>query len=221
MSEKAVGHWHRLEDNFHTSAQDFYSRVEALVATREVPDAEISRVVRKEGGIGTAEREYLRVARGRYFIDICCAPFGRGTFFSSWVVKPGPSFLIFLTIAVAALAFLFFGVLAGVSFVFRQEYGQYIVLMVVIPLILFGVGFFISLGAAIDTEERLIATPYIGALYVMIYNPDAFYRKDTETMFREAVSASVFDAVDELLVAINRPPLTLEERKPTMKDLPG
>ncbi len=47
----------------------------------------------------------------------------------------------------------------------------------------------------------------------MIYNPDAFYRKDTETMFREAVSASVFEAVDELLVANNRPPLTLEERQ--------
>jgi hypothetical protein len=72
------------------SPKEFYSNVEAAVKECVVPGLEVSRVDWKEGGILTADREYLRVSRGRLIFDICAAPFGNGFFFSWWLTKsPG------------------------------------------------------------------------------------------------------------------------------------
>jgi hypothetical protein len=38
-----------------------------------------------------ADREYIRVRRGKYLYDICGAPFAKGFFFSSWMAEKLPS----------------------------------------------------------------------------------------------------------------------------------
>src|SRR5688572_22020969 len=92
--EHVVSHWHRLIENFETSASDFYEAVEAAVARREVPDYRTERVVYSEAGFMSARREYLRVRRGLLHVDICAAPFGTGYFFSSWLVRKPPTWLV-------------------------------------------------------------------------------------------------------------------------------
>ena len=76
-------HWHHLVENFSTSPQEFYSLLEKAIAQRQIPNLEISRVEWKEGGLLSANREYLRLSRERLIGYICAAPFGTGFFFSS------------------------------------------------------------------------------------------------------------------------------------------
>jgi hypothetical protein len=217
---KAAGHWHRLVDDFHTSAQDFYSKVEAALQVRQVPGIEIGRILRAEGGLGSPNREYLRVTRGKFAFDVCCAPFGRGTFFSWWFLKPGGSVGAVLALAIAALLFAWFLFLLGASYIFGQDSGGYLFLVILIPVSLYIIGLLIAQGI-LEFEDQILETPYLGKLYVMLYNPASFYRQDTATMFRESVSASVTEAINEVLVEQGRPPLSFDERLPTVKDIPG
>src|SRR5262245_20292969 len=84
-SATLVSHWHKGFDNLHVSAQEFYAALEEEVWKREVPQIKGLRVVWKEGGLFSAYREYLRIEWRRYIYDLCTAPLGRGTFFSSWL----------------------------------------------------------------------------------------------------------------------------------------
>ena len=114
----ALSHWYTLMENFQASPMEFYVSVEAAIHKREVPDCEISRVDWREGGVLSAQREYLRVSRGRLVFDICAAPFGTGFFISWWLASPqsplGPLALllviigILITMVVSMSAFGFF-----------------------------------------------------------------------------------------------------------------
>lgn len=86
-----LSHWATMVEGMQASPQEFYKQVEESVKKREIPEINISRVTWKEGGVLSADREYLRVMRGRYFYDICAAPFGNGFFFSSWMAEKLPS----------------------------------------------------------------------------------------------------------------------------------
>lgn len=82
-----ISHWYMLMEDFETSGLDFYRAVEDALRERGVPDARVSRVEWKEGGLATAKREYLRIERSRVAFDICAAPFGTGYFFSWWLAR--------------------------------------------------------------------------------------------------------------------------------------
>jgi hypothetical protein len=84
---EVISHWHQLFEAFSTSTQDFYRAVEEAIRRRNLPEIEVSRVLFKEGGVASAEREYLRVRRKRIAFDICSAPYGNGHFFSWWLAK--------------------------------------------------------------------------------------------------------------------------------------
>jgi hypothetical protein len=217
---KAVGHWHRLEDELHASAQDFYTRLEEAVRVREIPGVEISRILRAEGGLGSPDREYLRVQRGRFAFDVCCAHFGRGTFFSWWFTKPGGSMGVVLALVIALLLFAWFLFLLGASYIFGKDSAGYLILVILIPVSLYVIGLLVAQGI-FEFEDQILETPYIGKLYVMVFNPASFYRQDTAIMFRESVSGAVTEVVNEILTAANHPPLTFEARLPTVKDLLG
>jgi len=77
-------HWVNLFIGLRYSSQEFYARVEQVLAEREVPDITITRVDWMEGGALSARREYLRIQRERLVFDICGAPFGTGFFVSIW-----------------------------------------------------------------------------------------------------------------------------------------
>lgn len=216
---KVTGHWHRFEDNFQTSPLDFYTKVEAALALRNLPGIEVTRVEHKEGGVGSPARTHLRIRRGSHLVDVCCAHYARGTFFSWWAQKPGGSVLAVVAIFIAFLSFFFFS-FRGLAGSFFGGSGIFFLLALLVFPALFFFGYIISQDGG-ELEEEILATPYIGRLYDILYNPNSFYRQDIAIMFRENASAAVFEAVDEVLTEGQRSPLTLEERKPSVKDLPG
>jgi hypothetical protein len=88
--------WHHYFDNIEFSADDFYTSVEAAVKERKIPDVEFSRVKLSQGGLFSANREYLRIVRKAQAFDVCAAPFARG-FFVSWWLGEKEGLLPFLT----------------------------------------------------------------------------------------------------------------------------
>src|SRR5712691_9811915 len=83
-----ISQWCQLIENFQASSQEFYVSFERAVETRAVPQLHRVRVEHKEGGLASANREYLRMHRGKHAFDICAAPFGTGFFVSWWFTQP-------------------------------------------------------------------------------------------------------------------------------------
>src|SRR4051794_37547329 len=75
-------HWYVPLLDFRISTQEFYSAIEKELDERKVPDLEVARVEFAEGGLLSAQRQYLRLRRERLVFDICSAPFGSSWFFS-------------------------------------------------------------------------------------------------------------------------------------------
>lgn len=78
-------HWHHLIDSLQASSQKFYESVAARIKERNIPDIYVTRVDHAEGGVFSANREYLRVTRREHVFDICAAPFAKGFFISWWL----------------------------------------------------------------------------------------------------------------------------------------
>ncbi|MBS1683185.1 MAG: hypothetical protein JSS76_00410 [Bacteroidetes bacterium] len=95
--------WGHSFDNLQFSSEDFYKSVEEAVKKREVPEVRFSRVNYSEGGIMSANREYLHIVRHELIFDICAAPFGTGFFVSVWSVDK-PDFFTKLFRKIEALA---------------------------------------------------------------------------------------------------------------------
>lgn len=86
---QVVRHWSQLIDGLSHSSRDFYATLTQELLQRDMPDVVFSEVTINEGApLVSAERLYLRVKRNSERIEICAAPFGRGFFFSSWLVVP-------------------------------------------------------------------------------------------------------------------------------------
>lgn len=86
-------HWSHLIDGLSYSSKEFYASLKEALLVRGIPGAKSMEIRVAEGGpLISAKRLYLRVKRGEEYIDICAAPFGRGFFFSSWLILP-PSVL--------------------------------------------------------------------------------------------------------------------------------
>lgn len=79
-----TNHWQHHFDTLHYSSQEFYKTLEEAIKQKEMPDLKISRITLDEAGIGSAQREYLRIQRKYLQFDVCAAPFGHGFFVSWW-----------------------------------------------------------------------------------------------------------------------------------------
>lgn len=88
MSEAVVvSHWHHSFPGLALVPSEFYDAVAQAVAARQIPQVTVSQVSIAEGGLGSAQRLYLRVRRGEYAFDICGAPFADGAFVSWWLTE--------------------------------------------------------------------------------------------------------------------------------------
>jgi hypothetical protein len=210
-----------LFEEFQTSALDFYTAVEEAVKRREAPDLEFSHVEWNEKGVLSAKRTYLRVKRGRLNFDICAAPYGRGHFFSWWLAET-PSFaaLGYFLLLIGALGIgsilimaIFGGGLDGgcaaLFLIFLLWIGG-------IPLGLFLLGRAVAEGAFGD-ESAVLATPVLGPLNELVFNPFSYYRLDTAAMFQETVRRSVMEVVNELRETQGLRALTEAEQAPSMQ----
>lgn len=197
-----ISNWHTLFKDFSTSTQDFYTSVEEAVRERNLPDIEISRVLWSEGGIGSAQREYLRVRRKRVAFDICSAPYGSGHFFSWWLARMPPKFGAFITIAILFAALVLAGIGgAMLSLVMPKGgcaggLGSLFAPLFLYPVILLVLGYLVHEGLLGD-EEWVMSLPVLGYLYVFFFNPLTYYRQDTAMMFRDSIRAAVNEVIND------------------------
>jgi hypothetical protein len=219
-----ISHWHQLIENFQTSSLAFYESVEKGLQARAVPEIHQARVEHKEGGLASANREYLRIHRGKHAFDICAAPFGTGFFVSWWFTEPPLPFALLYTLGfffavVIAMNIAFtFGaaigvVMSGYSFGFLLG-GSFALFGV--PAFLWFIGNFMRQGR-IQGGRTVLAMPLVGALYERIFAPATFYAMDTALMFQDAVHNAVLEVVDCVTANKGVRALTEAERKPTMK----
>lgn len=219
-----IWNWNHLIENFQASPQDFYKAFEAAVATRVVPETHWIRVEHKEGGLASANREYLRMHRGKHAFDICAAPFGTGFFLSWWFTEPPLKFgflyligfLLCLMIIVTMVYSIAFGMgmaISGFGFgVFLSGAGVF----VGVPLLLWFLGNALRSGA-IAGESTVLAIPLVGWIYERLFAPTTFYSMDTAIMFQKAIHNAVLEVMDCMTAGKGVRALTEAERKPVMK----
>lgn len=219
-----ISQWHQLLDQFQTSSLEFYASIEKAVASRAVPEIHWSRIAHKEGGLASANREYLRMHRGKYAFDICAAPFGTGFFISWWLTEPPLPYgflytLVFFSVVMvvfaiayaigAAIGAIMSGVmLAGFLGICFSFFG--------VPIGLWLLGSALRRGA-IAGESTVLAMPLVGWLYERIFAPTTYYSMDTAIMFQESVHRAVLEVIDCMTTAKGVRALSEGERKPILK----
>lgn len=83
--------WNSLTDDFKYSTVDFYKLFKEEMKTTKVKGILYQDVNLSEGVVGISrKRKYLRLEWQKYTFDVCAAPFGRGMFFSWWVIYKMP-----------------------------------------------------------------------------------------------------------------------------------
>lgn len=82
-----LSHWSHFFQSFIMSSDSFYSELENMLKTHEMPQSSIERTKHKEGGILSASREYLRIKHGDIVFDVCASPFGKDFFISWWLYE--------------------------------------------------------------------------------------------------------------------------------------
>ena len=217
LGGSVVSHWHALIDGFNTSGLEFYKAVEEAVRAREVPDVSFGRVEFKEGGFGSAKREYLRIERGNVAFDICAAPYGKGFFFSWWLSRLGPAhpFLYLLGFVFAS----FFGPLI-LAYPFRDSCG-YILVLPMMLVVVIGSLAILARKEIFGPEEHILAIPVLGWIYEKIFNPITFYSLDTALMFQESIRRAVNQVIEGLLSEQGVRALSESQMQPTIRDLAG
>lgn len=205
-------HWHKLVPDFSTSPIEFYEAVEAAVRRREVPDMRCSRIEYHESGVLSALRVYQRIERKKLAFDICAAPFGTGFFFSWWLTEPKKSYkaqgcLLFLLLFVLSFFIQAKFELKGCAIAFLLGIAAVVVLVMG------------ARGGWLISEDIILDTPYLGAIYEYFFDPETFYKEDTRIMYREMVHAAVLEAVDGTLQTKGLRALAPEDRQPTVRSL--
>jgi len=79
------GHWQTFLDGFQISTDEFYTLVKDGLSERKITQVDIGEESFLESHILSAKRVYLRVVQDEYVVFICAAPYGTGTFVSSWL----------------------------------------------------------------------------------------------------------------------------------------
>ena len=208
--DDVLGHWSTLVEGLQEPPLEFYAKVEAAVAKRNIPDGKFETIEYREGGAFSGFRKYLRIRRHRHVFDVCAAPFGNGCFFSWWFAEVRPELPAIATVLII-VAYLVFLAL------FARWFGYFagpIILLLLIPLALY----IVSKMGTPQADDFICMLPIIGGLYERFFSPMTYYRIDTATMFRTAVEKAVMEVVDEITAASGVRALTELERKPTMRD---
>ena len=219
-----ISQWCQLIENFQASPQDFYGAFERAAASRAVPESLAKRVEHKEGGLASANREYLRLQRGKYAFDLCAAPFGTGFFVSWWFTVPPLAWGFLYTLG------FFFGVMicytmaysigfavgAAISGLTFGAFLGFASALLGVPAFLWFLGYSLRNGI-IAGESTVLGIPLVGWLYERIFAPPSFYSIDTALMFQEAVHNAVLEVVDGMTASKGIRALTESQRKPIMK----
>lgn len=212
---RAISHWHTLLDDFQTSALEFYKSVEEELARRDVPSSRTERVLHREGGVLTAQREYLRISRQRLTFDLCAAPYGKGQFFSWWLAEkrsPYANIIAYAGLFVLVLWFLFAVFrLGGPIFGF--------LIFLIVDAIAFAMIRSMADNGSTALEDGVLSMPLVGVIYSQAFKPTTYYALDTALMFQESVRRSVSTVIADIRSAQGLRALSPEEERPQVRDL--
>jgi hypothetical protein len=219
-----ISHWDQLIETFNASSLEFYNSVEKALEARSVPQTHWNRVEHKEGGIASANRQYLRTQRGKYAFDICAAPFGTGFFVSWWFTEPPLPFAFIYTLLFLFGVMIAVDLAAGIGMaigMLMKGYAFGIFLggcaaILGVPAFLWLIGNGMRQGT-IPGESTVLAMPLIGRIYERIFAPATFYAMDTALMFQQAVHNAVLEVMDCMTENKGVRAMTEAERKPIMK----
>jgi hypothetical protein len=216
-----ISHWAKLIEGMQMSTQEFYSRVERVLADRKVPGLEMSRVLWKEGGLFSARREYLRMVRERLIFDVCAAPFGMGFFVSTWFgekrLRLGWLVCCLILIAVAAMAD-FMLIPIGVMRHIWWHYGFHTMIGTLVAVT--GVALLALLAYFGQNLDRvLMRAPVIGYFYERYFRSITYYRYDLACMYQQAIHDAVTQVIGEISEAQGLAPLSETERRPVFREL--
>jgi len=78
-------HWQTFFDGYQLSANELYALVKDGLKERQITHVDIAYTSFLEKHIFSAKREYLRIMQDEYVFYVCAAPYGTGTFVSSWL----------------------------------------------------------------------------------------------------------------------------------------
>lgn len=218
---EVISHWYSHIEGFNTSTKEFYDAVETELKARQVPGLDLFHVEFSEGGVMSAKREYLRMARERLIFDVCAAPFGTTYFFSCRfvempaVIQPWQLIVLFLAFAIAvplsfAVCVKIFGLLA--PFVWPVAWVAFFVIVIYVMRNA------VALGLK-DLDATLIKSPVIGPIYERWFRKETYYREDTRIMYREIVDAVVKAKVEEVTGAKGIKLVRFNEFSPILGDL--
>lgn len=173
-------------ENFSIPPGDLYKSIEEEIAAKQLPDIEVSRVFFREGGLLSANREYLRVRRERFAYLVCAAPWGTSFFFSTRFTEIPRTLRLWEIIV--ALVFI------GVLFV---AYWQLLGLVWGITIFLLNVIAALVLCRSLLAmgwnwlDDLLLRLPVFGVIYETYLRPGTFFRDDTRGLFQNLVQAIV------------------------------
>jgi len=211
---EVLAHWYALVPGFNASTQDFYAGVEKEVQERKLSGLEISRVDFAEGGLLSANREYLRMMRERLVFDICAAPFGTSYFFSLRFAEI-PS-----VVHAWQLLVTFFGMFVFLL-VLWKIFGFFLGL--VLFALLFGTTIWAARNAGSsnspDLDTALMRLPVLGPIYERFIRKETYYRIDTRLMFLESINAIVKTKVEEFTSAKGIKLLSIKQNSPLFNEL--
>jgi hypothetical protein len=207
-SSEVLSHWHHSVENLNTSAMGFYNSIEKALSAKKVP-VERSRVLWNEGGVLSAQREYLRISYGTIEFDVSAFPFGTDYYFSWWLTKSKPGFAaLFGCLGMLFIPVLWIGPVLAWGF-FKGT----IAALLLVGVVVFFLGQMVREGAS-DAAELIVSVPYLGPIFERLFSPMTYYSEDTRKMFEETVHRVVLDVVSGILAVNNMKPLTPEEAKP-------
>ena len=196
-------------ENFSIAPGDLYKAIEAEIAEKKLPDIEVSRVFFREGGLLSANREYLKVRRERFAYLVCAAPWGTSFFFSTRFTEI-PCSLRWWEVIVA-LAFL-----AGAFFTYWQLLGPYWG-TAIFALTVFAFDVLCRNRVAVGwnrVDDLLLRLPVFGVIYEAFLRPVTFFRDDTRGLFQNLVQTIVHRQIAAFTASSGLSLLEFKDLKP-------
>ncbi len=211
---EVFSHWCSMTPDIHFSTQDFYTKVEEAIRTKEWPGVQLLRVEYREAGLLSHSREYLRIIRQRQLFDVCAAGFGKDYFFSLREAEI-PAVVDFRAFLAVMLGLFMLTVLC------LQTLGLLFGPLALLFLLILAVWFLfnvLKLGLT-KVDSALITMPVIGPVYEAWFRRDTYFQQDTRLIFLHCVAELVKRHVADTTSANGVKLLNGFEKKPILGGL--
>lgn len=208
-----ISYWCNWFPGLKHSPQQFYAAVVQKVREFQVPNLQPDTLLLKQGSAFSANRLYLRLSREKLVFEICAAPFGSGFFVSSRLFDRRREARWYHLL----LVFVLWTVATALGYYYLGQTWSIVVCVGIVALVW-------SLMRLAQGElggwvgRKLPEAPLLGRIYESYFNPDTFFRQDTNACYQTVVHDAVMSAIDDMTNQHGIRQLTEEERKPM---LPG